>query len=73
MTHWLSQVPQPLQQTAVWLSAHEPHGVPKAVYAALVVAGGWAAGRFGSRIIASLVQVALLAASVVVAWDLLRI
>lgn len=73
MSHWLSLVPQPLQQASLWLSAHEPHGVPRAVYTGLIVVGGWAAGKFGAKIIAAVVQVALLAVSVVVAYDLLRL
>lgn len=73
MAHLMATIPLPLQRAALWLSQHEPRGVPRMIYAVLIVLAGWALGRFGSKIIATLVQLALIAASVIVAYDLLRV
>jgi len=68
----LQEIPSPLAHVAAWLAARQPHELPRLVFAGLIVAAGWAAGRFGARLIASLIQLALLAAAVVVAYDILR-
>ncbi len=58
---------------AAWLDARVPATVPRWGGAALLVLVAAVIGRIGGRVLAGLVQLALLAAAVLVAWQMIRV
>ncbi len=58
---------------ARWLDARDPATVPHWVWAVLVVVLAAVVGRFGGRLLTALVQFALFAAALLVAWQMIQI
>jgi len=57
---------------ASWLSAREPAGLPRWVWAGLVVLAAYAVGRIGGRVLVGIFRLVLLAAAVLIGWDLVH-
>ena len=64
---------QTLEPAVRWLVRREPAGLPRWLWALGVVLAAYVAGWIGGRLIAGVVRVGLLAAAVVVGWQLLHV
>lgn len=61
------------EAAAGWLDARDPAGLPPWAWAGLVVLAALVVGRFGGRLLVGVVQLALVAAAVLVAWQMVRV
>ncbi len=61
-----------LQGAAAWLSARQPPVLPRWLWATLIVVSAYVVGRVGSRVLAGAIRVLLLAAAVLIGWDLVH-
>jgi|GEM_PF-7020224 len=57
---------------ATWIDARVPPTVPRWAWAAVLVLVAGVIGRIGGRVLAGLMQLALLAAAVLIAWQMVR-
>ena len=57
---------------AGWIDARMPSAVPRWVWAACTVVAALIVGRIGGRVLAGLMQLALLAAALLVAWQMVQ-
>ena len=57
---------------ATWIDARLPAAVPRWVWAGLLVLAAAVVGRIGGKVLAGLMQLALIVAAVVVAWQMVR-
>lgn len=57
---------------AGWIDTRLPASVPRWVWALLTVGAALVLGRIGRRILAGLMQLALLAAALLIAWQMVR-
>lgn len=57
---------------AAWIDTHLPRSVPRWVWAACTVVAALVVGRLSGRILAGLMQLALLAAALLVAWQMVQ-
>lgn len=72
ITHLWTPVQHDAALAAAWIDGRVPQTVPHWVWAALLVIVALIIGRIGGRVLAGLVQLALLAAAVLVAWQMVR-
>ncbi len=70
-THLWPQLVRAAAVAAAWLNARDPAHLPHWVWAALLVAAAAVLGRVGARILAGLLQVALVAAALLIAWQMI--
>jgi hypothetical protein len=57
---------------AGWIDTRVPASVPRWVWALLTVGAALVLGRIGTRILAGLMQLALLAAALLIAWQMVQ-
>jgi hypothetical protein len=62
-----------LHPAVQWLVAREPAGVPRWVWALAVVAVAYVGGRIGGRLVAGALRLVLLAAALVIGWQLVHV
>lgn len=60
------------RSVAGWMDARLPAAVPRWIWAACTVLVALVIGRIGGRVLAGLVQLALLAAALLVAWQMVQ-
>lgn len=56
-----------------WLALREPAGLPRWVWALGVVLVAYVLGRLSGRLVAGALRIVLLAAAVVIGWQLLHV
>lgn len=70
--HLWAYVWNSLGAAAAWFGRTEPAGLPRWLWAGLIVLAAYVVGHIGGRVLVGLLRLALLAAAVLIGWDLLH-
>lgn len=70
--HVWPSVLQDANLSATWIDARVPAAVPRWVWALLLVLAATVIGRIGGKVLAAVMQLALVGAAVLVAWQMVR-
>lgn len=72
IAHLWAEAVRLLAPVSAWLSNRVPPGIPRWLWAVLIVAAGYLAGHLTSRLLSGALRLAVLAAAVVVGWEVLH-
>lgn len=72
MRHIWTTLAQDAARVAAWIDTRTPASIPHWIWAALLIILALIVGRLGGRVLAGIMQLALLLAALLVGWQMVR-